>query len=61
MRLVDRVSTDVLWDKVDGVVKIKDMTIQSRLGWYGHVIRRDINSEIRDVMELEKTGKRKKD
>ena len=50
MRLVDRVSTDVLWDKVDGVVKIKDMTIQSRLGWYGHVIRRDINSEIRDVM-----------
>ena len=61
MRLVDRVSTGVLWDKVDGVVKIKDMTIQSRLGWYGHVIRRDINSEIRDVMELEKIGKRKKD
>ena len=59
MRLVDRVSTDVLWDKVDSVVKIKDI-IHSRLGWYGHVIHRDINSKIRDVVELEKIGKRKK-
>ena len=34
--------------------------IQSRLRWYGHVILRDINSHIREVMELEITGKRKK-
>ena len=38
VRLVDRMSTDILQSKV-GVVKTKDMIIQSRLWWYGHVIR----------------------
>ena len=33
MRLVDRVSTDVLRDRVDIVVKIEDMVIQGRLRW----------------------------
>ena len=59
MRLVDRVSTDVLQDKV-GVVKIEDIIIQSRLRWYGHVMRGNINSQIYEVMELEIIGKRKK-
>ena len=59
MRLVGRVSTDVLRDKV-GVVKIEDMIIQSRLRWYGHVMRGNINSQIYEVMELEIIGKRKK-
>ena len=31
MRVVDRVSTDVLWDRVGVVVKIEDMIIQSCL------------------------------
>ena len=35
------------------------MIIQSRLWWYGHVIRGDINSQIREVTEVEITGKRK--
>ena len=60
VRLVDRVSTDVLRDKVGVVVTIKDSIIQRRLRWYGHVIRRDISSEIREVMEHEIPGKRKK-
>ena len=60
VRLVDRVSTDVLCDRVDVVVKIEDMRIQSCLQWYGHVMRGDINSQIREVMEVEITAKRKK-
>ena len=31
MRLVDKVLTDVLYDRVDVVMKIEDMIIQSRL------------------------------
>ena len=61
MRLVDRVSTDVLRDRVVVVVvKIEVMIIQSRLRWYGHVMRGDINSQIREVIEVEITEKRKK-
>ena len=60
VRLVDRVSTDVLRERVGFVVTIKDFIIQRRLQWYGHVIRRDISSQIREVMEHEIPGKRKK-
>lgn len=34
--------------------------IQNRLRWYGHVMRGDINFQIREVMELEITEKKKK-
>ena len=56
-------STDALCDRVGVVVKIEDMIIQSRLRRYGHVMFGDINSQIREeveVMEVEITGKRKK-
>ena len=53
-------STDVLRDRM-GVVKIEDLIIQSCLWWYGHVLRGDSNSQIREVMEVETTGKKKKD
>ena len=43
-----------------GVTKIEDMIMQSRLQWYGDVIRRDINSKIRKVIELEITAKKKR-
>ena len=43
VRLVDRVSTDVLRDRVSVAVEIEDI-IQSHLPWYDHAIRRDINS-----------------
>ena len=36
------------------------MIIQSHLRWYGHVMRGEIDSQIREVMEVEITGKRKK-
>ena len=36
------------------------MIIQSRLQWYGQVMRRDINSEMCEVMEVGRIGKRKK-
>ena len=60
VRLVDRVLTYVLRDRVGVVVKIEDLIIQSRLRWYGHVMCGDINSQIHEVMEVEITGKRKK-
>ena len=60
VRLFDRVSTDVLRDSMGVVVKIEDMTIQRRLRWYDHVMCGDINSQIREAMEVELTGKRKK-
>ena len=44
VRLVERVSTDILRERVSVVVKIEDMIIQSRLRWHGHVMRGDINS-----------------
>ena len=39
VRLVDRVSTDILQDRVGVVLNIEDMIIQSRLRWYDHVMR----------------------
>ena len=57
VRLVDRVSTDVLHGRVGVVVRIDD---QNCLRWYGHVMRGDINSQINEAMEVEVTGKRKK-
>ena len=59
VRLVDRVLTEVLCDRV-GVVKIEEMIIQSCPRWYGHVIRGDIIFQICEFMEDEITGKRKK-
>ena len=60
VRLVDRMLTDVLRDRVGVVVKIEDLIIQSYLQWYSHVMHGDINSQIREVMDVEITGKRKK-
>ena len=60
MRLVDILSADVLPDRMYFVVKIEDMIIQNRLGWHGHVMRRNVNSQIREVMEVEISVKRKR-
>ena len=51
-RLVDRLLTDVLQDRVGFVVKIEDMI--------SHVMHEDIDSQILQVMEVEITAKRKK-
>ena len=61
VRLLDRVSTDVLRGRVGVAVKIQDLIIQSCPRWYCHVMRGDINSQIREVMKVEITGKREKD
>ena len=42
VRLVDKVSTDVLQDRRAVVVKIKDVIIQSRLRWYGHLLKHQL-------------------
>ena len=60
MRLVDWVSTYVLRDRVGGNVKIEGMIIQNHLWWYGNVMLGYINYQIREVMEVELTGKKKK-
>ena len=54
VRLVDRVSIDILHDRVGVVVKIEDMIIHIRLRWYGHA-RGDIISQIREAVEVEIT------
>ena len=60
VKLVDRVSTEVLCDRVGVVVKIEDMIIQSHLHWCGNVMHGDINFQIPEVIKVEVTGKRKK-
>ena len=45
VRLVDRVPTDILCNRLGVVVKIEDI-IQNHLWWYGHVMHGDINSQI---------------
>ena len=57
VRVIDRVLSDVLRDRVGVFLKIEDMIIQSCLRWYRHVMCRDINSQIHEVMEVEITGK----
>ena len=47
VRLTNRVSTNVLRDRV-GVMKIEDVIIPSRLRWYCHVMRGDINFQMRE-------------
>ena len=56
VKLVDRVLTDVLCERVSVVMKKEDTIIQSCLQRYGH----DTNSQICEVIEVEVTGKRKK-
>ena len=60
VRLVEKLLIDVLCDRVGVVMKTEDTIIQSRLRWYGHVMHGDINSQIREVIEVEITWKRKK-
>ena len=54
VRLVDRVLTDALRHRVGVAVKIEYVIIQKRLWWYGHVVREEINSQIRKLKKLEK-------
>ena len=60
VRLVDRVSSDILRGRVGVAVKIQDILLHSRLRWYGHAIRRDTNSQMHELLRLETSGKRKK-
>ena len=46
VRLVDRVPTDILCNRLGVVVKIEDMIIQNHLWWYGHIMHGDINSQV---------------
>ena len=59
VRLIDRVST-VLDDKMGVLVKIEDAIFQIRLQCYGHAMNGDIISQIREIIKVEITGKRKK-
>ena len=59
VKLIDSVSTDVLRDRVGVVMKIEDMIIQTRLWGFGYVMRGDVNTQIREVMELGIAEKRK--
>ena len=58
--LIDRVSSSVLREKVGVDVKMEDILVHGRLQWYGHVIRQDTNSQVREIMELEVDAKKPK-
>ena len=59
VRLINRVSTYILQDRVGVLVKIEDMIIQSCLWWY-NVIGQDINLQMCEGKELEIIEKRSK-
>ena len=46
VRLVERLSTEVLQDRVGVVVKIGNMIMENGLRWYCHAIGRDINLRL---------------
>lgn len=60
VRLLDGVSSDVLGERVGGVVKTQDMLIHNRWQWHCHVVRQDTNSQIPEVQELEVGAKSNK-
>ena len=60
VRVTDSVSSDGLCDRVVVVMKFDYKIIQGRLRCFGHVMCIDIDSQIRQVMEVETTGKMKK-
>ena len=41
-----------------GVVNIADKVRETRLRWYGHIMRRDKGEPVRDILELDIKGNR---
>ena len=58
VRVVDKVSTDFPRDRV--LLRSRRYNNSNRPQWYGQGIRRDIDSQTREAMEIERTEKRKK-
>jgi len=51
----DRISNEYLrGSSVDRVIKMKE----SRLRWFGHVMRREHSNDVRTVMEINVEGRR---
>nr|XP_016475021.1 PREDICTED: uncharacterized protein LOC107796733 [Nicotiana tabacum] len=54
----DRIRNEVIRDKV-GVTSVEDKLWESRLRWFGHVKRRDIDASVRSCERLSMAGLRK--
>ena len=58
-KVVDRKATEEQMDML-GLKEIIDwLATANRVGWYGHVLRRDDDSVLRVALDLEVNGKRK--
>ena len=58
--LKDMVESTVIASRV-GVEYLKEHLRQKRLRWFGHIVRRDEEVEIKKVSELKIEGRRKRD
>ena len=58
-KVVDRKTTEEQIDMFGMKETIDRLATANGVRWYGHVLRRDNNSVLRDALNLEVTGKRK--
>ena len=57
--LKDMVESTVIASRV-GVSDLEEHLRQKRLRWFGHIVRRDKEVEIKKVLELKTEGQRKR-
>ena len=60
VRLLDRVSIESLHERAGTTPFILNFTKRQRLAWYGHIIRMDDNSLVKQVFNEDFTKKRKR-
>ena len=58
-KVIDRKTTEEQMDKL-GLKETRDrLATINRIRWYGHVLRRNVDSVLRVALDLEVSGKRK--
>ena len=60
MTLKDMVESMVIASRV-GVGDLEEHLRQKRLRWFGHIVKRDEEVEIKKMLELKIEGRRKRD
>ena len=60
-KVVDRKTTEEQMDMLGLKETIGRLATANGVEWYGHVLRRDGNSVLRDVLDFEVSGKKSKD
>jgi len=58
MKLMDRKSTNELMDMLELNETLDQMAIANGVRWFGHVLRRNENDVLREVLQFEVDGRR---